>query len=136
MSGKIFLNDSDIGYENGSYPTDEELETVVALTLRKGRQHITFLRPNTEQFAKTPDILWNKLKWEIKRPHGRGKYTLQHAFKAAVLQSENVIFDLRDLKKIPPENAVRKLEKEFNVSRKARRMIILTKSHKQLDFKK
>jgi hypothetical protein len=96
---------------------------------------IEFLIPNRSKGIRTPDIKMNGILWEIKSPSGNSKYTLQHAFKNALKQSVNIIFDLR-LMKAPEEKSITKLKNLFTASKNIKRLLIITKSLKLLDFKK
>lgn len=82
-----------------------------------------------------PDIIINELKWEIKSPKGEGKYLMQNTIQKAVKQSKNVIIDLGRTKR-SQERCLKELEKEFNNSRSLRRLKIITKSRRILDFEK
>ena len=82
-----------------------------------------------------PDVIMNELKWEIKSPKGEGKYLMQNTIQKAVKQSKNVIVDLRRTKR-SQERCLKELEKEFNNSRSLRRLKIITKSRRMLDFEK
>lgn len=82
-----------------------------------------------------PDVIMNELKWEIKSPKGEGKYLMQNTIQKAVKQSKNVVVDLRRAKR-SQERCLKELEKEFNNSRSLRRLKIITKSRRILDFEK
>jgi len=110
-------------------------EFLTAKILSATGNDIRFLEPNRYKGAKTADILMDGRDWEIKCPKGNGKYNLQHAFKAAIKQSENVIFNLY-LARGSAENNVRKLRKLFNDSPSAKRLKIITKSRRIVDFEK
>jgi hypothetical protein len=114
-------------------PKDHEYSTVKFLSTLG--HDIVFLKPNRVAGSKTPDIVMDNLKWEIKCPRGSGKYTIEHSFKAAVKQSENIIFDIRSMK-TPQDKCLAKIKKNFDVSKSAKRLLIITKSHKLLDFYK
>jgi len=112
-------------------PLEHEFKTVKLLA-SKGFD-VEFLKPNQHKGSKTPDIRMANLLWEIKCPKGKGKYTLAHAFKAAAKQSSNIIVDLRGYN-FDQENAINKLIKEFDVSKRVKRMKIIRKPQKILDF--
>ena len=116
---------------NGVVLEKHEYATVVFLT-SKGFD-IELIPPVLER--KTPDIKMEKLYWEIKRPTGNSKYTIPHAFKSALKQSSNIIFDLRS-SKLHQEKALRRLKKEFELSNGAKRLKVILKSKRILDFKK
>jgi hypothetical protein len=108
-------------------------EFLTAKILARRGDDIKFLEPNRAKGSKTPDILMHGRHWEIKCPKGAGKYNLQHAFKTAVKQSENIVFNLY---RMPgnEENNIRKLEKMFKSSSSAKHMIVIKKSRKIIDF--
>jgi hypothetical protein len=116
---------------NGVVLKEHENATVVWLT--ENGYNVELIPPSP--FSKKPDIIVDDLEWEMKSPKGNGRENLEHAFKAAVKQSENIIFDLRR-SKIAENKALTKLKRELNLSKKARRLIIITKAAKRLDFNK
>ena len=71
----------------------------------------------------------NGLKWEMKSPKGKSRSTLEHAFQAAVKQSENIIFDLRRTD-FPEEKSLATLSKLMMTSKRAKTLGIITKSKK------
>lgn len=83
----------------------------------------------------TPDIKMDGLKWEMKAPIGEGKYLMANTIQKAVKQSHNVIVDLRHAKRHQTK-CLRELENEFRKSGSLRRLKIITKSGKTLDFEK
>ncbi|MHC1716339.1 MAG: hypothetical protein AB9915_00380 [Candidatus Dojkabacteria bacterium] len=116
---------------NGVVLEKHENATVVFLT-SKGF-NIELIPPVLER--KTPDIKMEKLFWEIKRPTGNSKYTIPHAFKSALKQSPNIIFDLRS-SKLHQEKALSRLKKEFELSKGAKRLKVILKSKGIIDFSK
>lgn len=116
---------------NGVVLEKHENATIVLLT-SKGF-NVELIPPVLER--KTPDIKMGGLFWEIKRPTANSKYTIQHAFKAALKQSSNIIFDLRS-SKLHQEQAKHKAEKIFYDSKNAKRLLIILKSQKMLEYKK
>lgn len=119
---KTTNNRATISIPEGVFPQDHEIETVRFFAKRG--YIVEFLVHSRERGRKTPDIRMQGLLWEIKRPKGRGKYTIQHAFKSAARQSENIIFDLQMFPR-PQEKAVQKLEREFTHSLRVRRPLII-----------
>ena len=80
-------------FEDGAEPEPHEIQT--ALFLRKLGHEVKFLAPANQDGVKTPDILMDGLKWEIKSPVSNASITIEYAFRSALKQSDNVIFDLR-----------------------------------------
>lgn len=83
----------------------------------------------------TPDIRIKGLEWEMKAPTGEGKYLMANTIQRAVKQSHNVIVDLRHTKRHQTK-CLRELENEFKKSGSLKRLKIITKSGKTIDFEK
>ncbi|MDR1322890.1 MAG: hypothetical protein LBK68_00460 [Candidatus Margulisbacteria bacterium] len=122
-----------IEFEAGALPTQKELAT--ASFLANQRKKVLFLKPVDRNHIKTPDIIMDGLKWEMKGPEGKGKYLLQNTLHKAIKQSVNVIIDLRWIKISPEEKCISKLNKEFNLSKALKRLIIITRTE-MLDLQK
>lgn len=118
---------------NGVVLHIHENATVVFLT-QQGFD-VELLPPVQQKGARTPDIKMNSLKWEIKCPVGTSANTIKRAFKTALRQSQNIIFDLRGSKMTDRVN-ISKLEKEFKDIKSARNLLIITKKRQLLDFHK
>ena len=118
---------------NGVVLHTHENATVVFLT-QQGFD-IELMPPLQQKGARTPDIRMNDLEWEIKCPVGKSANTIKRAFKTALRQSQNIIFDLRGSKMTDAVN-IAKLEKEFSDIKSARRLVIITKKRELLDFYK
>lgn len=116
---------------NGVVLEKHENATVVFLT--NYGFDVELIPPVLER--KTPDIKMIGLQWEIKRPTANSKYTVPHAFKSALKQSTNVIFDLRS-SKLHQEQAFNRLKHEFELSKGIKRLKVILKSHKIVDFAK
>lgn len=86
-----------ISLETGASPDQDEIRTVTHLVSLFG-EPIRFLKESDIDGVRTPDILWNKRKWEIKNPRADGKYTIERCLQTASGQSENIIVDIRGSK--------------------------------------
>ena len=129
----LTVMDDKISLQTGAIPTTEELE--VANFLASKNKNIRFLAPSTEKGMKTPDIEMDGMQWEIKTPIGKSANTIKRAFKTALRQSKDIIFDLRH-SKLPDEPNIDKLKKEFNDIKSAQRLLIITKKHELIDLRK
>lgn len=118
---------------NGVVLHTHENATVVFLT-QQGFD-VELIPPVQRKNTRTPDIHMQSLDWEMKCPTGKSANTIKRAFKTALGQSKNIIFDLRNSKMSDKIN-IAKLEKEFSDIKSARHLIIITKSRKILDFHK
>jgi len=123
----------DILFEDGAEPEPHEIHT--ALFLRKTGREVTFLAPKNQHGVKTPDIRMDGLYWEVKSPVSAGARSIEHAFRSAIKQSENIIFDLRrsrasDMANLAKIKYIYKLVR----SKKVKRVLIITKEQKLLDL--
>ncbi len=90
---------------------------------------------STREGEHTPDIIIDNVKWEMKSPTGETRNTIKNNIQGALRQSVNVILDLRRVKR-PMEKCLRDIEREFTHNKKLRRLLVITKSKKVLDFSK
>lgn len=118
---------------NGVSLEKHEYDTVLFLTTLG--YDIELILPSHVPNVRTPDFKMNGLKWEMKSPKGKSRSTLEHAFQVAMKQSVNVVFDLRRIQ-MPNGKAVATLEHLFNYSKGIKRLLIISKERKLLDYKK
>lgn len=113
----------------------EKHEIATVFFLAEQGYNIELLKPSRRKGSRTPDIAMDDAKWEMKSPKGKSSRTIENNFRTAVRQSSHIIFDLRRMK-LPAEVLINKLEKEFILRKKTKRLIVITKVGKMLDFKK
>lgn len=101
----------------------------------KEGHNVTLIPPLEIKGMDNPDIEINGTIWEIKSPTGDGKYTMKHTLENAKHQSRYVIVDLRRCKMLESK-AIKELEHHFQLSKRLKGMIIISKSEKMLDYKK
>ena len=118
---------------NGVVLHTHENATVVFLT-EQGFD-VELLPPVQRKGARTPDIKMLDVEWEMKSPRSNGKYTIEHSFRSALKQSPYIIFDIRG-SKIPQQKCIAEIERRFNDFKKVKRVIIITKTRKLIDFNK
>ncbi len=125
------MKDLDLLFEDGSEPEPHEIQT--ALFLRKIGKKVKFLAPANQDSIKTPDILMDGLKWEIKSPVSNASRTIEHAFRSALKQSENVLFDFRRSKASDSANLA-KLTYVYKLIRgkKINNLLVITKTDSRL----
>lgn len=119
--------------QNGVHLTEHEWATV-KMFLNNGKS-IELIPPMGGNKVRTPDMQMDSIIWEIKAPEGGGKNTIRHNLERAKNQSRNIIIDLRWCR-LRDEQAIRELEQRFQLSKRFRRMKIITKMEKILDFSK
>lgn len=114
-----------------SKPEKSELET--AKYFAGLGKDIRFIRPSMTPNQHTPDIVMDGVEWEIKCPEGNSKRTIENNMRKALLQSHNVIFDLRNLK-LPENVGISKLEKEYRINSQLKRLYIIRKNGELLSY--
>ncbi|MCR5399062.1 MAG: hypothetical protein K6E68_05940 [Lachnospiraceae bacterium] len=82
-----------------------------------------------------PDIMLLGLPWEMKAPLGEGKNLFKNTVQNASHQAQNIIIDLRRCK-ANEERALKELRQYFTLSKRLKRMKIVTKDEIILDFSK
>ncbi len=118
---------------NGVVLHTHENATVVFLT-----EHgfdVELIPPVQRKGARTPDIRMNGFEWEMKSPKSNGKYTIEHSFRSALKQSPNIIFDIRN-SKMPQAKCIVEIERRFNDFKKVKRVIIIARRNKLLEYSK
>lgn len=96
---------------------------------------ITFLVPNRRKGAKTPDITMNGLLWEIKSPKGKSSRTIENNLRAALWQSPYIIIDLRRMDgRVPTQKHLTEVERQFNLSKSIKHIVVITRQEATLDF--
>ena len=124
----------EILFEDGAEPEPHEIQT--ALFLRKSGKKVVFLAPQNKPGIKTPDIAMDGLRWEIKSPVSAGARSIEHAFRAAIKQSGNILFDLRRSKASDQVNLA-KINRQIRLikGKELRRVLVITKDQQLLDLK-
>lgn len=82
--------------------------------------------PSLTPGTSNPDFWMDGLVWEMKCPFVNKRERIVALFRHAARQSVNVIFDLRNLK-VGDRQAIRELQKAFQVSRRVKRLMIISK---------
>ena len=118
---------------NGVHLEKHEKDTI-NIFVRSGH-FIEVIPPSNSPHIKTPDFTMDGISWEMKSPQGKSKNTLEHIFKRAKKQSENIIIDLTH-SKISEEVAIKEIERRFIQTSSCRRLKIITCTKKVLDYKK
>lgn len=83
--------------------------------------------------GKTPDFLVKGVYWELKSPTGTGKHNIQHKIQDAANQSHNIVIDGRK-SKLHPFKLRNEVQYQFNIIKKAKRLILINKSGKAVEI--
>jgi len=116
----------------GALPEKHELET--ANFFASAGKDIEFIAPSYSKGVYTPDVLIDGVRWEMKSPTGASNRTIENNYRAAQMQSENIIFDLRRIK-MDEKVAIAKIKQQFSLrTGRVKRVLVITKSKKTLDL--
>ncbi|MBQ6437847.1 hypothetical protein IJJ12_00510 [bacterium] len=110
-----------------------ELATVEYYVAR-GHKIELIVPSSTSRVSNADLVMDDGLAWEMKSPCVSKNKTLQTAFKKAVSQAPNVIFDLRRLRRAMP--AAQQLQFLFSRSRRVKNMRIIMKDQTERIFVK
>ena len=121
--GRVVKNNVDIEFHEDS----------TILFLAQFGFDIEVIKPMNVFKTKSADIFMLGTIWEIKSPITSNKATIKADFRKACVQSDNIIFDLRRVKK-NADTVNNQLIELFRSRGRARRMIIVEKSGRVLDY--
>ena len=117
----------------GITPFPEQFEITAANLLSKFfKADVEFVKRSGH---KTPDFRINHIYWELKSPTGSGRHNIQHQLQSASLQSPNIIFDSRR-SRIHQSKINHELTHQFKIIKRAKRLILITKSGKIVEITK
>ena len=118
---------------NNVYPVPGQRELSAARILAAHFKTDVVCQPRSNH--KTPDFYAAGLFWELKSPTGTGKYNIQHALRAAVDQSANIIIDAR-FSKMYISRIKSELTRQFHKSNNIKRLLLIDKQENIIDFTK
>lgn len=118
---------------NGVILEEHEYKTVLFFT--ELGYDIKLIPKSNKPGEHSADIRMGKLLWEMKSPKGEGKYLIANTIQKAVKQSPNIIIDLRRTRR-HQSKCIAEIKKEFEKSRSIRRLLVITKDGKLLEFNK
>jgi hypothetical protein len=110
-------------------------EIATAKFFNKLGKDVEFLVPVDKDHVKTPDIKMDGVLWEIKAPTGNSPRTIENTLREALTQSRNIILDLRRIK-LNGDKAISQIKRNFELSRKIYRVIVIRKDKTILDIKR
>ena len=118
---------------NGVILEKHEYKTVLVFT--EMGYDVELIPKSNIKNVHTPDIKMNGIEWEMKAPKGEGRWLLENTIQKAAKQSSNIIIDLQRIK-IHQTKCLAEIEKQFYKSKRAKILIVITKSKKIIEFRK
>ena len=83
--------------------------------------------------SRIKNLMMQGVAWEMKSPEGKGKNTIRNTIQNGEHQSSSLIIDLRRIK-MDEEVAIKELEMHFRLSKRIRRLRIITCDLELLDY--
>lgn len=111
----------------------EKHENATVVFLSDLGYEIELIPPVNSYMVKSADFIMLGLEWEMKSPIGGSRSTMEHVFQKASKQAENIVIDLRRTK-VDDVVAVSILERRFRNSKRVKKMIVITKQQKKLEY--
>ncbi len=111
---------------------DHELKT--ARVLAGVGHRVEFLPATNKHSAKSPDILMNGIKWEIKSPKTDKLSALERNLKRASRQSGHIIIDTRRMKKIHDSTVQRFLVQKLKQQKTIKQILLINRKHQVIDI--
>lgn len=84
--------------------------------------------------AKSPDILMDGVKWEIKAPRIGKLASMERNLKKAYRQSENIVFDSQRMGRLPDKSIQKDLIKQFILTKKMKRLLFVNRKRETIDI--
>jgi hypothetical protein len=111
---------------------DHELKSAQALAA--AGYTVEFLPASNEHQAKSPDILMDGLRWEIKSPKTDKLSAVERNLKRASKQSASIIIDTRRMKKIHDATIQKFLIQKLKQQKSIKQLLMVNRKHQVIDI--
>ena len=117
--------------QNGVHLKEHEYKTV-KFFLERGID-VELIPTSSIKNLRMLDIMMQGVAWEMKSPEGKGKNTIRNTIQNGEHQSSSLIIGLRRIK-VDEKVAIKELEMHFKLSKRIRRLRIITADEELLDY--
>ena len=97
---------------------------------------VEFLPTKDIKNAKSPDILMNGEKWELKAPKTDKLSAIERNLKRATKQSSNIVIDSNRLRKIRDSTVQKFLLQKFKQQKTIKKLLFVNRKHQVIDISK
>lgn len=111
---------------------NHELRT--ASTLASYGYIVEFLITKERRYAKSPDILMENQKWEIKSPIACKLSAIERNLKKAYHQSAYIVFDSRRMGRLPDASIQQELAKQYQLTKNIRCILFINRRDEVIDI--
>jgi len=109
-------------------------ELATAEVLASAGYIVEFLPTSKIRNSKSPDIIMDGVKWEIKSPRAQRLSAIERNLKRAYHQSTNIVFDSRRMDHLPDKSIQKELIKQFVLTKNIKRIIFVNRKNKAIDI--
>ena len=123
---------------NITIPGDVEVwphEQRTATALARAGHDVKFIKKSDKDHEKTPDVLIDGERWEMKAPKASSARAVERNLHRALQQSPCVIFDCRRMKNLPDAAVERELRKRAGELRSLKRLVFVNRRGEVVDIK-
>lgn len=110
-------------------PGDVEVwphEYRTALSLARAGHDVTFIKKSDVEHERTPDVLIDGERWEMKAPKASNARAIDRNVRRALKQSPRLVIDSRRMKDLPDSVAERELRKHARDMRTLKRLVFVS----------
>jgi hypothetical protein len=118
---------------SGVFPERHEHETADYF-LKLGKD-VKFIKPSRTKGAKNADVEIEGIRWEMKNLSGKSKRSVGDHLSKASRQSINIILDTRHFQ-LDEDCVIAETAKQFNIRRKIKKIWLIARSQKLIDFRR
>lgn len=119
-------------YTSHNIKLHEHEEKTILFLLQRGYS-VELIAPTG--ISRTPDIILDGARWEMKAPEGDTKWTISRNLNKGRGQSNKIIVDLRRCKRTD-EKCLREIQNYFSASRSISEILVITKKQRAVVYKK
>ena len=109
-------------------------EIMTAHALAKAGYSVEFLPAMNNNDTKSPDILMDGMKWEIKAPKTDKMSAIERNLKRATKQSGNIIIDSQRLHRLQDRAVQRFLVQKFKQQKTIKRLLFVNRRRETIDI--
>lgn len=90
----------------------------------------------TDNSEKSPDVLIDGEKWEMKSPTSGKLVVVERNLKKAYHQSRNIVFDSQRMGRLPDKSIQKELIKQFKLTRNIKKLLFVNRKRRVIDISK
>ena len=109
-------------------------ELLTAETLAGAGYTVEFLPANSTRYAKSPDVLIDGQKWEMKSPKTDKLSAIERNLKRATRQSGNVIIDSHRMSKIHDSSVQKLLIQKYKQQKTVKKLLFINRKRQVIDI--